>query len=44
MAKGIGATPLVLALAWVLAYGLLGAAIASVWRRLHARPHPLLVG
>ncbi|MGQ4582088.1 hypothetical protein [Lysobacter sp. F60174L2] len=44
MAKGIGATPLVLALAWVLAYGLLGAAIASAWRRLHARPHPLLVG
>ncbi|MGQ4660738.1 hypothetical protein [Lysobacter sp. F6437] len=43
-AKGIGYTPLVLALAWVLAYALLVVAIASAWRRLHARPHPLLVG
>src|SRR5690606_23219015 len=43
-AKGIGYTPLVLALTWALAYIVLGAVIVSTWRRLHARPHPLLFG
>ena len=42
-AKGSGQAPLLLALVWLLAYVVLGVAIASAWRRLHARPHSFLI-
>lgn len=41
-AEGGGATARVLVLLWVLGYVAGGAALAAIWRRFRARPHPFV--